>query len=263
VTTLDAKKIEQQTEDGVIMMTLNVEPFPLLHCVLPAKQVTSKLEAVAAPALRNQPFPVLLRMFVGELTAANQQQDQQVIIETANLIGLYAMLRHPIFGPDLRLLLTEVRSNRHNLGLLIAREGNQFAFGVTTGLDNIARRMIGKPQEQQKYPAPEAPASEWRTRVDPELTKQFALDEMHMAVFQPLKGKRGLSHVVGIMIPETPETEITLALKIAAKADARVTIQCDTAEQAEAMAEYVAPLLPQHSRIAYERAEAGKWGALV
>jgi len=77
---------------------------------------------------------------------------------------------------------------------------------------------------------------------------------------EPVEERGGVNHSISISIPETPKIEIRLALNAAIKAQARTSFMCDTAEQAEAMAAYAAPLLSGHRRIAYERAEAGKWG---
>jgi hypothetical protein len=191
-------------------------------------------------------------------------EEDPAIIEVASIFAVYAVLHNPLFGAEARALLAEVRRSRHNLGLVVVCQEGKFAFGVHTGVANVAMDMIDKPQAQEKFPTPEARASEaWRTRADPEWTAEYGVPEAHAVMFEPVADRAGMSHTVGISIPETSEPEIRHAINIAIKAEARTLFTCDTAEQAEAMAAYAAPLLPGHHRMAYERAEAGKWGSLV
>jgi hypothetical protein len=87
--------------------------------------------------------------------------------------------------------------------------------------------------------------------------------DLHMTLFEPLNDPGTVNHAVSMMVPETSQLEMRHAINIAIKAKARVDFLCDTAEQAEAMAAYAAPLLPGHRRIAYERATAGQWGPMA
>ena len=228
---LDAQKIEQQTRDGVIVLTFDIEPIPTLTCVLPASRALKQL-AQAEHQLRSMPYPNLLRAVHGEFTAANQSQEDRADIEVASIFALYAVLHNPLFGGEVRALLAEVRRNRHNLGLMVVCQKNRFAFGVSTGLANVAMNLISKSQEQEKFPTQEACASE----------------TVHLTLFEPLNDRPGAT--VSISIPETPKLEIRHALNIAIKAAARTTFTCDTAEQAEAMALYATSLLPRHRRMA-------------
>jgi hypothetical protein len=257
-----AAKIEEQASDGVIVMGWLVEKIPQLTCVLPAANAMKQLR-LAEAQIRQMPYRNLLAAVHGEFTEANQTQDQATI-ECANIAALSALLRNPLFGAEARTLLAEVRRCRRNLGVTVICQEGRFAFGVSTGINNMALTMIGKPQEQEKYPTPAAEASEtWRTHVDPEVLEASGVPELHMTLFEPLNDRERLNHAVSMMVPETSQLEMRHAINVAIKAKARVDFLCDTAEQAEAMAAYAAPLLPGHRRIAYERAAAGQWGPIV
>jgi hypothetical protein len=256
-------KIERQTRDGVLIVGWLIESIPQLTCLLPAKRTMERVRNVGR-VLHDLPYPNLLRTVHGEFTAFNQSQGDTVIAESANIAAIVALRRHPLFGAEFRALLEEVRRTRRNLGLTVVADGGQFAFGVGTGVANVALTMVGTPQEPETFPTPAAQASgTWRTRADPTMTSQYGLPETHVAMFEPVPERGGLNHTVSIMIPETSQIERRLALSMAVKARARTSFICDSGEQAEAMAAYAAPLLPGHRRIAYERAEAGQWGRLV
>lgn len=66
----------------------------------------------------------------------------------------------------------------------------------------------------------------------------------------------------GAQIPEAGAGEIQHGLAIVAKLRARFLLVCDTERQAADVAHLAARQLPLHRRVAYERAEAGAWGAL-
>jgi hypothetical protein len=120
--------------------------------------------------------------------------------------------------------------------------------------------------------------TEWTTRLEPDFTRQFGVDEIHTLCFAPpnWEGKGGQTISLGI-----PECEMhycivdndgaptalvnrpaknkdvrywTRAACVNAKKDAAfLLINCDTAEQAAVAARRIAKLLPQYRRIALER----------
>jgi hypothetical protein len=178
-------KVARQAAGGIIMLTFAVDPVPLLHCVLPTGNTMKQLESVRS-RLRQLPYRNLLELMRRELIAANQFQQDQSAIQSANIVALYAVLYNPCFGSEIRSLLNEVRRNRHNLGLVVTCVGNKIALGVSAGIANIAMGMIGKTQEQAKFQVmgtKHTGTATWRTRVDPEMTKEYGKLELHIAVF--------------------------------------------------------------------------------
>ena len=116
----------------------------------------------------------------------------------------------------------------------------------------------------------------WTTRLPPELTRQFGVEELHDVWFAP-KGSPGKGNVVCLLIPEC-ELQVTVvapdgklvqyvnrppnrnlktwlhfACEEATTHRAALSLGCDTAEQAERYAEQAARLLPHHERVALER----------
>jgi hypothetical protein len=260
---LNPDKIERQARDGVIVVSWLIDPIPQLSCVLPAKVALARVDD-AERQFRALTYPQLLDALRREFMTANQKQGDPVIIQMANILAVCAVLRNPLFGAEARVLLAEVRRHRRNLGFTVVCQEGQFAFGVGTGIANVARQMIGKPETPDRFDVPPGAASEtWRTRFNPEATDAYSAPEMHVTLFEATNEPGGINHSVSLMIPETSPIERRLALNIAVKAAARTTFMCDTAEQAEAMAAYATPLLPGHRRVAYERAEAGQWGKLM
>jgi hypothetical protein len=119
--------------------------------------------------------------------------------------------------------------------------------------------------------------TDWTTRVLPELTSPFGVEEVHSIWLTP-KGWPGKGPAVLLLIPEcemqvctlgpdgTPEMSINrpkinknvkswirAACKTAEDLGAAVSFSCDTAEQADRAAKMASKLLPKHERIALER----------
>jgi hypothetical protein len=118
----------------------------------------------------------------------------------------------------------------------------------------------------------------WTTRIDPAISKQYGVDEIHQVWFAP-KDYSGKGPCVGLLIPEC-ELQTTLLndsgvpiffinrphknkniaywLRSACSnatqvKDCSLFLACDTAEQAEKWARRAAKLLPNHTRAALER----------
>lgn len=102
-------------------------------------------------------------------------------------------------------------------------------------------------------------AAVWTTRISPEITTTFGCDEHHAVFFQPKDDPGGCMEAVSFPIPETPPATVAEVLKSANKIKVRVAFFCDTAQQAAEVAEYATLALPEHRRVAYERAVAGAW----
>jgi hypothetical protein len=117
----------------------------------------------------------------------------------------------------------------------------------------------------------------WTTRVLPELTSQYGVEEMHDVWFTP-KGWPGKGPTVSLLIPEcemhvaflAPDGEpvtfvnrpkinknvklwVRHVCETARDMGASVTFSCDTSEQAERAAKMANKLLPNHERTALER----------
>jgi hypothetical protein len=118
---------------------------------------------------------------------------------------------------------------------------------------------------------------DWTTRIDPELSRPFGVEEVHTVWFTP-PGWPGKGAVVGLGIPECelqvvwldadeqpvamvnrPQQNrrlkgwIRTACDIAKEWKAVLTLTCDTPEQAELAAKRAARLLPGYRRVALER----------
>jgi hypothetical protein len=118
---------------------------------------------------------------------------------------------------------------------------------------------------------------DWTTRIDPELSRPFGVEELHSVWFIP-PGWPGKGTTVGLGIPECELQVIWLdgkgepvaminrprqnrslkgwlrtACGIAKKQQAVLSLSCDTAEQAEHAAKLAARLLPGYRRVALER----------
>jgi hypothetical protein len=122
----------------------------------------------------------------------------------------------------------------------------------------------------------------WTTRLDPGITRQYGVEEIHGAFFEP-PGWLGKGATISLGLPECevqvalpdPQDEnsalvgwlnrggpnqnvkhwISKACQQAAKikGGAALIVSCDTAEQIEIAARRVAKLLPQYSRMSVER----------
>jgi len=117
----------------------------------------------------------------------------------------------------------------------------------------------------------------WTTRLRPELTGPFDVEEMHSVWFLP-KGWPGNGAVASLLIPECEmhlcmpgpdgapvtfvnrpkankkvESWVRAVCELANERGAAVSFSCDTAEQAEMAASMAAKLLPNHQRAALER----------
>jgi len=117
----------------------------------------------------------------------------------------------------------------------------------------------------------------WTTRLRPELTRPFDVEEMHNVWFIP-KEWPGKGAVASLLIPEcemhlcmlgpdgAPVTFVNrpkankkvkcwvrTVCELAKERGAAVSFSCDTAEQAEMAASMAAKLLPNHQRAALER----------
>jgi hypothetical protein len=118
---------------------------------------------------------------------------------------------------------------------------------------------------------------EWTTRADPELTRQYGVEEIHNAYFLP-RSWPGKGPTFSLLIPECevqfcfldadgepvgyinrPPTNrkvkswIRTVCEEARRYSAAVTLSCDTQEQVERAAKQVARLLPGHERVSMER----------
>jgi hypothetical protein len=119
--------------------------------------------------------------------------------------------------------------------------------------------------------------SNWTTRLLPELTSPYGVEEVHNVWFAP-KGYTGKGAVVALLIPECemqvhglgpdgaphvlinrPKTSkkvkswVRTVCEIAEDQNASVSFACDTAVQAERVARMASKLLPNHERAALER----------
>jgi hypothetical protein len=117
----------------------------------------------------------------------------------------------------------------------------------------------------------------WTTRLQPELTRPFGIEEVHSVWFTP-KEWSGKGAVASLLIPEcemhlcmlgpdgAPVTFVNrpkankkvkswvrTVCELANERGAAVCFSCDTKEQAEMAASMAATLLPNHQRVALER----------
>jgi hypothetical protein len=99
----------------------------------------------------------------------------------------------------------------------------------------------------------------WTTRLPQEYTRAYGVIEAHCVCFQPADDQGGIRGAATFCIPETPEELIEEVLRQSDRR--RIAFFCDTANQAEQIAVYAAARLPNHRRVALERAVAGEWGA--
>lgn len=119
--------------------------------------------------------------------------------------------------------------------------------------------------------------TDWTTRVLPEVTSRYGVEEVHTAWFLP-KGWPGQGPAVSLLIPECelqfcfiaadgepvafvnrPEINknvkswVRSACKQASQHRAAISFSCDTPEQAERAAKMASKLLRDHERTALER----------
>ena len=94
-----------------------------------------------------------------------------------------------------------------------------------------------------------------RTRLEPEYTRRLGCEEIH-AAFYYVVGDDGRSprHTVVVQLPEDGADSLYVSVKMAAEISARIVFLCDTAEQANACDELVAKMMPNHVRVAPEKA---------
>ena len=117
----------------------------------------------------------------------------------------------------------------------------------------------------------------WTTRLRPELTGPFGVEELHNVWFTP-KEWPGKGPVASLLIPECemhlcmlgpdgapvtfvnrPKTNkkvkcwVRTVCELAKERGAAVSFSCDTPEQAKMAARMAAELLPDHQRAALER----------
>jgi hypothetical protein len=119
--------------------------------------------------------------------------------------------------------------------------------------------------------------TDWTTRIDPDITRRYGVDEMDSAFFEPpdWPGKGPAAGLgipeceFGFMVPPINEKPFALvnrprrnlnvkywtrfACEAAAETRAFLILNCDTAEQVAVGARRVAKLLPRYRRVAAER----------
>ncbi|MBV8458418.1 MAG: hypothetical protein JO122_17590 [Acetobacteraceae bacterium] len=105
--------------------------------------------------------------------------------------------------------------------------------------------------------------TDWRTLINPQLTAGFVPGELHVVVFAPCDDDGGIRSCVSVQIPEASRQRVAAAMQIARREKCRVLFLCDTREQADRVAARAGKLLPDHRRVAYERAQAGRFGGLT
>ncbi|MCL2429794.1 MAG: hypothetical protein FWD12_11230 [Alphaproteobacteria bacterium] len=103
----------------------------------------------------------------------------------------------------------------------------------------------------------------WTTRIPPSYTAPFGCAELHAVAFRPNDDRGGQRHSVIVNIPETPDDAIRHAFAMTNRLRARMVFLCNTRRQARQVAERATKQLPEHSRIAIERAIADMWGPLT
>ena len=107
---------------------------------------------------------------------------------------------------------------------------------------------------------PDTMSAPWRTRVVPAISARFDVHELHAVFFEPV-GERTRTDSVVLMlrIPETPADEIAAEMQFATKTKIYIGFLCDTRQQANAILRRARTMLPNHRRMALERAEAEAW----
>lgn len=100
----------------------------------------------------------------------------------------------------------------------------------------------------------------WRTRVAPTIATRFGVHELHAVFFEPAgeRTRKG-SGVIILRIDETPAYEIAEYLEAATETETHVGFLCDTRQQANEILRRAGKMLPNHRRMALERAEACEW----
>jgi hypothetical protein len=101
------------------------------------------------------------------------------------------------------------------------------------------------------------------TRLDPEITRAFGVEQVHAVHFQPFDDRGGPRDAISILVPEASRQVIRQALAKARRHRARVSIACDTLDQAQRALRLGERLLPDHGSIWFERVKAGAWGRLT
>jgi hypothetical protein len=97
-------------------------------------------------------------------------------------------------------------------------------------------------------------------RLAVDYTRRFGVEELHAVHLQHRDDRAGVSDAVVISVPEASRQEIKRALALARANKARVSIICDTADQAQRAYRVAARMLPDHAYVAMARAGAGAWG---
>src|SRR5262249_20906135 len=120
-------------------------------------------------------------------------------------------------------------------------------------------------------------AMTWTTRIAPELTRSYGVEELHNVAFEP-RGWPGHGTTISLSIPECELQYVFLAAngdpvaminrpqnnksqkhwlryacRVATEERAYLFLSCDTAEQAEQAAKAAGRRLPHHHRAALER----------
>lgn len=89
----------------------------------------------------------------------------------------------------------------------------------------------------------------------------FGYGELHSVVFQHKRDSGGCCNAVAVDVPkDVARQQIEAAMAWARANRARVMFVCDTSAQAQQMLPQTARLLPNHRRVALERAAAGGFG---
>lgn len=119
--------------------------------------------------------------------------------------------------------------------------------------------------------------SKWTTRIAPEITRTYGVEELHTLWFTP-QGWPGEGPIINLGIPECelqqctfmngvpvilrnrpPQADLNVhywirtACKLAVERGAAVIFICNTVAQADETAKAAAPLLPKYRRAALER----------
>ncbi len=105
----------------------------------------------------------------------------------------------------------------------------------------------------------------WATEINVPIPAQLlgAAPVYHCVFFRPIDDVGGLNPTVVFQIPESDYVLIRSRLAGGRYVGYRVVFCCDTPQQAAKAARFGCANLPNHERIALERAQGGGWGGLV
>jgi hypothetical protein len=147
--------------------------------------------------------------------------------------------------------------------VVCARAGGQARGAADRDISKVREaayysRILGPPQAR---PLPGVVAlCPSATRLDPEITRAFGVEQVHAVHFQPFHDRGGPRDAISILVPEASRHVIRQALAKARRRRARISIACDTFEEAEQALRLRRRLLPEHCFIALERVISGAWG---